>query len=205
MRESTSTIEQALIAAQGGDITKVKQYLKHGSVHDSGNILATNKLKIEGATLLHEAAANGQINLMLELIDQGAIIGTQTKQGWTALHAATFNSQREASILLVQRGADPYLPDFEGYSPIDGAKSKELNDLVVDLQTQRAAFLKDKASTTSIATEFELEFSELKKALETFLIRMDRLQAQLLKLEKSVSTILSDEKNSGTSQAKFFS
>jgi tetratricopeptide (TPR) repeat protein len=64
-----------------------------------------------GSTVLHWAAANGDIPMMKQLFEWGASPNAQNKGGSTPLHSACSNLRVESASLLLQKGANPDLSD----------------------------------------------------------------------------------------------
>lgn len=116
-----------LEAAQRGDYQQVLKMLDNGmNVNSTANIRASNGKFIAGSTALHEAAANGHITVMTLLIKRGALVDLQTECGWTALHAAIFNEQKNAALFLVDKGANLYVYDNNKISPLMCAESNRI-------------------------------------------------------------------------------
>ncbi|XP_020627599.1 ankyrin repeat and SOCS box protein 3-like [Orbicella faveolata] len=60
------------------------------------------------------------------LLDKGADINAQNKDTlWTPLHAATFQEHGKIVMLLLERNAQPELPDSEGRSAKDFASASD--------------------------------------------------------------------------------
>src|SRR5438128_2417134 len=56
---------------------------------------------------LVEAAENGDVDRLQQLLDQGVDINSPQENGWTALMAAAAHGHTEAFDFLLGRGADP--------------------------------------------------------------------------------------------------
>ena len=65
---------------------------------------------------LIEAAYNGEVERVKELLDSGADRNFQDKDGYTALWMATSERDTEIVRLLLDRGADPDIRDYGRYS-----------------------------------------------------------------------------------------
>ncbi len=63
---------------------------------------------------LHSAATSRSMAIVQTLLDQGAPVNAKQQQGWTALHSAAQNGDREMYELLVSHGADPELENDTG-------------------------------------------------------------------------------------------
>ena len=84
------------------------------------------KLLIEGGAsvdVLHAAAKRGTENIARQLLDQGADINQQDKNGQTALHIAVENAQDAVTTFLLRRGADLTIKDGNGKTALDLARS----------------------------------------------------------------------------------
>ena len=60
-----------------------------------------------GATPLHDAAENGDANVIVRLLDSGTDANTLDKDGLTALHIAASYGHANLAKLLLDAGADP--------------------------------------------------------------------------------------------------
>ena len=64
-----------------------------------------------GATPLHDAAENGNANVIVRLLDSGADANTLDKDGLTALHIAASYGHANLAKLLLDAGADPRIEE----------------------------------------------------------------------------------------------
>lgn len=72
-----------------------------------------------GHTLLHVAAAHGQLRLVKELVEvYRADINKPDKQSWSPLHTAAHHSHIDVFEYLVDRGASLYTTTANGSSPL---------------------------------------------------------------------------------------
>jgi len=88
------------------------------------------------ADALHEAAAQGQLQLIENLVSQGADINAQDADGRTPLHIALRNGQWQAAKLLVFKGADINTANENGFTVLHGAAylgKKEAVEHIVEL------------------------------------------------------------------------
>lgn len=70
-----------------------------------------------GMIPLHIAARKGNTEAVLAMLDHGVAVDTRDKQGWTALHHASWCGFDETMTLLLQWGAcsnAPIMPEEEG-------------------------------------------------------------------------------------------
>jgi ankyrin repeat protein len=68
-------------------------------------------------TPLHIAVLNEAVDAVHLLLDAGAEIHAQNRDGRTPLHEAAYQKKPEIWNLLSERGADPHRPDNEGITP----------------------------------------------------------------------------------------
>jgi ankyrin repeat protein len=68
-------------------------------------------------TPLHIAVLNEAVDAVYLLLDAGAEIHAQNRDGRTPLHEAAYQKKPEIWNLLSERGADPHRPDNEGITP----------------------------------------------------------------------------------------
>ena len=80
---------------------------------------------LEGLTPLHSALSSRNSKIAVYLLRNGAS-ATVTEQGagLTALHYAAANDMELAAQILIERGADPQIPDAGGRLPLDLAREK---------------------------------------------------------------------------------
>lgn len=69
-------------------------------------------------SIIHNAAASGNTELMELVLDDGFDIDDECSDGWTALHWAVLRGQVEAAELLLDRGADPNPSRRDGLTPL---------------------------------------------------------------------------------------
>ncbi len=74
-----------------------------------------------GLTPLSFAALNGKTGAVELLIDNGAAVNGQNRDGGTPLHGSVFLGHVETTKLLLEKGADSNLRKSDGALPIDGA------------------------------------------------------------------------------------
>lgn len=75
-----------------------------------------------GFTALHSAVAGGQTDLCKMLLEAGAKVNTTSASGRSALWTACMRGRREAALLLVSKGADPYAGLQGSESAIDALR-----------------------------------------------------------------------------------
>jgi ankyrin repeat protein len=77
-------------------------------LYRSAQVLAEAGVPIDNVLF---AAALNRLDLLEELLERGVDVNTRHWRGHTALHAAAVMGHRDATVLLLERGADPTLRD----------------------------------------------------------------------------------------------
>ena len=108
-----------LDAVQSGDIATVKKYLDEGVPVD-----LTDE---EGWSLLHHAAAVGQVQVINLLCEKGCRVDLVDNEGRTPLHYAATNGDIETIRLLIVMGSNVNSVDNEGNTPLKWSVMCEQN------------------------------------------------------------------------------
>ena len=112
LRNDKRAIQQALLlAGRQGHVGLFREFFKRYSI----NIDHEDR---HGNILLHDAAANGRLELVRILLSAGASINVQNRQGFTALHYAAFYGQAEVVRALLQCGANAQIQAGDGETPL---------------------------------------------------------------------------------------
>jgi ankyrin repeat protein len=101
-------------------------------VHRGADINATTMDKqgeYTRLTPLHLAVLRSE-NVMLYLIQKGALLNAQAEPSLTPLHMAIMNDKPYAARILVLAGADVDLKNHDGLSSFDLANEKGMKDLI---------------------------------------------------------------------------
>ena len=77
-----------------------------------------------------EAARNGRIEVIKQLLADGLDIEMPDKEGLTAMYRAANNDQRETVLFLLENGADPNTRDKWGNTPLDVTLSGDIEALL---------------------------------------------------------------------------
>ena len=77
-----------------------------------------------GLTALHRAAAEGQTEIVEQLLDAGAEIERRDDAGQTPLHHAVRSERAQTVALLLARGAEVDAEDGNGYTPMHRSASE---------------------------------------------------------------------------------
>ena len=75
-------------------------------------------------TLLHLISHEGHIEIGQRLLDRGADINAQERDGWTPLYIAVICGQLEFARMLLERGAAVHTPSHKGETPLHVASRK---------------------------------------------------------------------------------
>ena len=114
-----------LDAVQSGDIATVKKFLDEGVPVD-----LTDE---EGWSLLHHAAALGQVEVINLLREKGCRVDLIDNEGRTPLHHAAINGDIETIRLLIAMGSNVNLVDNEGNTPLKWSVMCEQNTAIEEL------------------------------------------------------------------------
>eukprot|EP00057_Strongylocentrotus_purpuratus_P006858 XP_011661332.1 PREDICTED: ankyrin repeat domain-containing protein 50-like [Strongylocentrotus purpuratus] len=111
----------------------------------------------DDSTPLHAASSNGHLEVVKDLIGQGADINRASNDNWTPLHAASFNGHLDVVQFLTGQGAVLNRADNDGRTPLYAASFNGHLDVVEFLIGQGADFKRaDKDGRTPLyAASFE--------------------------------------------------
>jgi len=140
-KKSGASVPPIVAAASKGDIVKVRQLLESGESVDSKDEAGQNLLIIAVHTgdvnlvgllleygadpdsdhgqALHIAATYGDIGMVAFLLDNGADIDRQSAfEQQTALHLASYKGHADVAGYLIEKGANPGLPNYQNDTPL---------------------------------------------------------------------------------------
>ena len=176
-------------AAQDGDLKLVKELLTENvDIENADNVL--------GNTLLHLAAAEGHLSMVIYLLDRGANIHAKTKipfDYFTPLHLASHEGHLKIVIYLLERGADihgvPQNASFGYITPLHLAARKGYLEIVKHLIKCGANFnaTNDHNNTPLDLARIE-EQADVIQFLENYIIQQRNLGAKT-KLEDLMSRL----------------
>ena len=97
----------------------VKELLARKANHKGGRYTSIGSFFGANLTVpLVDAAMAGSMEMVKLLVEAGADINARGHDGWTALHLAAVNSNRELAGYLLAQGADPNVRDDQGNIPL---------------------------------------------------------------------------------------
>lgn len=104
-------------AAADGDVSNVRKRLAEGIAPDTADA--------DGWTPLHFAAQSNAADIAKLLLESGATVDPRDSHGNTPLAKAVFNSRGDGDMikLLRSNGADPYVQNEYGISPLKLART----------------------------------------------------------------------------------
>ncbi|CAH3025958.1 unnamed protein product [Porites evermanni] len=102
-------------SATTNDLEEVKMLV------ESGMADVNAKTPAEGATALHGAAYEGNLECLQYLLDNGADEKIHDDDGWTALHAAVCGKSKKCVSLLLKANWDPFAENEDGLTPFQMA------------------------------------------------------------------------------------
>ena len=88
--------------------------------------VAQNPMRVQP---LHSAAAGRQLGIVRVLLEKGAPVNACQHLGWTALHEAANQGNREMAETLLRHGADPLAGNDDGKTPSDVAAERGHTEL----------------------------------------------------------------------------
>lgn len=108
-----------------GDVAKVKFLLKYG-----GKQIAINEKNKYGLTPLQQSCLEGNLALVMLLLDHGANIEGKDNNGWSPLHFAIVSGHCNITSLLIDSCANLTCVDCKGRLPVDLAQTEEMLVLI---------------------------------------------------------------------------
>lgn len=108
-----------------GDLAKVKFLLKYG-----GKQIAINEKNKYGLTPLQQSCLEGNLALVMLLLDHGANIEGKDNNGWSPLHFAIVSGHCNITSLLIDSCANLTCVDCKGRLPVDLAQTEEMLVLI---------------------------------------------------------------------------
>ena len=122
-------------SAQRGELQKVVKWLGKGGPANTLMPAASH------ASLLHAASSGGHLDIVRELLKQGASVSLQTNLGQTALMNAAVAGHLSILLVLIEHSANFDLQDIFGHTPL-------MSSALVGHEACVRALLRAKANTT---------------------------------------------------------
>jgi ankyrin repeat protein len=102
----------------GIDVTRFENRV---TTSESSGIVNPTNMPLPGGltiTSLHDASAEGSVEIVRSLLDQGVDVNQRDAYHRTALHMASQKGKLEVAKLLIKYGADVNCRDKEGWTPL---------------------------------------------------------------------------------------
>ena len=106
-----------------GDTVLAKEIISSGTVD-------VNKMSPVGITALHQCALDGNLELAITLVLNGADVNSIDADGWTPLHGAAANGHTEVVRFLLLHGSNPSLRTDEGDIAYDLTKRGSIRKML---------------------------------------------------------------------------
>lgn len=126
-------------AATTNDLDEVKMLV------ESGMADVNAKNPAEGATALHGAAYEGNVDCVQYLLENGADVTLHDDDGWTSLHAAVCGKKRKCVTLLLKANCDPFAETVDGLTPFQMAVEMGNDKLVGPFLKTFNSLMKDES------------------------------------------------------------
>ena len=108
-------------SAQYGEPPKVVEWLRKGGSVDAIWSAPTRGGRTPTSSLLHAATSRGHLEIVRDLLKQGAAVDLPTNLGYTALMNAAFIGDLSIVLVLLQHSANSDLQDTDGITALMGA------------------------------------------------------------------------------------
>ena len=125
------------------------QASKNGDLSQMKNILTKfiNSKDEYGKTPIHNAADNGDSNMVDYLIVNGAEVNVPDQRGWTPIHFAVYEGHTEVAKCLIEKGATVDAITNGGATPLYVASQNGHNEV--------AKFLIENGATIDAKAQFD--------------------------------------------------
>ncbi len=167
-------LNSLMSAVAANDISGVRFFSKAG-----GSLI--NQKNIGGATALHIAAREKNLDITQMLIDNGADVNVADNEGWTPLMRATMAGSSDIVELLLNKNADATALNSVGESVIIHATISNCNECL-DLMFEKFNFIKamdDSSLRSQLQDAFTIarnhENEEIQATLEKYLDQVVKL------------------------------
>ncbi|VVC35473.1 Hypothetical protein CINCED_3A004169 [Cinara cedri] len=106
-----------------------------------------------GLIPLHNASSYGHLDIATLLIQHKTIVNATDNWGFTPLHEAAQKGRTQLSALLLAHGADPFLQNLEGQTPIELVTAEDVKSLLTDAMATHPSLNAAKNGRSPIAGE----------------------------------------------------
>ncbi|XP_045073330.1 protein phosphatase 1 regulatory subunit 12C-like isoform X2 [Coregonus clupeaformis] len=128
------TAAEFLAACASGDTDEAQEMLKDARKTEGKNGdyqgEVVNCANADGITALHQACIDGNMEVMVFLLAQGANINQVDSEGWTPLHVAATCGNLEITDFLLEQGASLTAVNCDGDVPLDIAEDEATESLL---------------------------------------------------------------------------
>ena len=112
--------------------------IKHNNLYEAVECIQegadVNAQASGGATPLHNAALEGNLEICKLLIAHGANIDTKDNNDWTSLHNAAFKDHREVCELLIAHGANIDTKNNYCLKPLHLTSIADIRNLLINIE-----------------------------------------------------------------------
>lgn len=102
---------------------RLNKSAQHGWPMASAGLIRSNGMNKRNLqrTPLHHAAADAELETVVQLVELGVDVNAQDSQGWSALHFAAQSLSTDCARLLLEAGANVNARDSFGNTPLSRA------------------------------------------------------------------------------------
>ncbi|XP_031549219.1 myotrophin-like [Actinia tenebrosa] len=115
--------EEIRWALQNGDMDKVNELFSKG-------FDANKEMGLQGRRPLHIAADYGQKDVLALLLQKGADINAEDRNGITPLLATIWEGHYDCAEFLLEKGATPNGKAPDGSTYVEASETKEIKELL---------------------------------------------------------------------------
>jgi Ankyrin repeats (many copies) len=120
----------------------------------SSRLVTNARVGFGGGTALHMASYCHKLDVLMVLLDAGAVLTAKDKEGYTPLHIAALSGAHRVAELLLARGADVSAINAYGWTPLHAASvngHREVAQLLITHGAMSTAAAKDGRTPAVIA------------------------------------------------------
>ncbi|XP_076323123.1 uncharacterized protein LOC143232022 isoform X2 [Tachypleus tridentatus] len=161
---------------------KIHEAAKSGDLHVIKLLLKNDRKRIEtvderGWTPIHLAAANGHVDIIKFLAQEGAHLAALDPSGYTAIHLAAMNGHASCIEILLNQGCEIENVTSEGFTPLHLTVINDHVDCCKLLLSMGANITRRDAlnrTVHDIADEYSLD--EMRELLDNYCRRLQKIQ-----------------------------